>query len=172
MVSFFTSFRFHNFWLPIFKIFVGKIVRSRPARPFRRAVEWPGKGRGGTGGREGGRVIGVRFNSNEPRNCFTQSAIICLKILPRIPRTVRRLIWYEYYSMCIAERVWLRADRTIIDGAALSPRVIKCDRTDARAYITRENARTASLCKCARNDRQGVCFTIRRAIKSLMFLDR
>lgn len=31
-----------------------------------------------------GGEIGVRFNSNEPRNCFTQSAIICLKILPRI----------------------------------------------------------------------------------------
>lgn len=78
-----------------------------------------GGGVAGEGGREGGRrgsEIGVRFNSNESRNCFTQSAIICLKILPRIRERVRRLIRYEYYSMCIAERVWLRADRAIIDS--------------------------------------------------------
>jgi len=43
------------------------------------------------GAKGGGRR--VRFNSNEPRNCFTQLAIICLKILPRIREWLA--VWYD-----------------------------------------------------------------------------
>lgn len=84
------------------------------------------------GGR--GRDIGVRFNSNEPRNCFTQSAIICLKILPRTTHSpfdmIRNIIQCASPSAfdCapIAQLLMVTTRRS--GYLFLGPCVIKCDR--------------------------------------------
>lgn len=140
MVILFREFPFAISTVAIFKIYSSeKIVRFNIGRMRR-----------GEGGRGRRRDIGVRFNSNEPRNCFTQSAIICLKILPRTTHSpfdmIRNIIQCASPSVfdCAPIVQLLMVTTRHAGYLFLGPCVIKRDRH------VRANARLSHrhLCEC------------------------
>lgn len=100
------------------------------------------------------------FSGNDPRNCFTQSAIMRLKISRGIREISHgRLMWYEYYILFIVGHVWLHRSRNY--RCPLCP-VIKFNRTHlltdlstgTRDAQTRQQIVFKRVQECATNDDQ------------------